>query len=291
MSKWILSLCFLLSFNAFAEWSAVSYNIRNFDKDYISGQTDTALLGQEIKKLNADAYAFVEVINKNAFSKLIKDYLPGFSSMTTSCGGGGKQTLGFAYNPKVFDLVSQQEDLSFSMGGGRACGSLRPVFIVTLKHKETKENQTFIIGHLKAGGDSRAFSQRWQQYKMLKDLVAKYEDKNYILLGDLNTTGFNINDEDGKKFQDYLHETSAYSISEDLACTSYWDGGDRSGTRMISSILDHIIVSNDRKSQIKSFSVGTHCAKLDCKAGSPEELGPTFEKVSDHCPLKVTFSN
>ena len=61
MSKWILSLCFLLSFNAFAEWSAVSYNIRNFDKDYISGQTDTALLGQEIKKLNADAYAFVEV--------------------------------------------------------------------------------------------------------------------------------------------------------------------------------------------------------------------------------------
>ncbi len=289
MTKWILGFSLLLSLNAFAEWSAVSYNIRNFDKDYISGQTDTALLGSEIKKLNADVYAFVEVVNKQAFSKLIKDYLPGFNSMTSNCGGGGKQNLGFAYNPKVFDFVSQVEDTSFSMGGGRACGSLRPVFIVTLQNKTTKDVQSFIIGHLKAGGNDRAFKQRWEQYEMLKDLLAKYENKNYVLMGDLNTTGFNINDEDGQKFHDLLLDTSSYSISENLECTSYWDGADQDPA-MISSILDHIIVSKDRKSQIKSFSVGTHCAKLNCKAALSEELGDTFENVSDHCPLKVTFS-
>lgn len=289
MTKWILGLCFILSFNAFAEWSAVSYNIRNFDKDYIAGQTDTALLGQEIKKLEADVYAFVEIVNKNAFSKLIKDYLPGFSSLTTSCGGGGKQNLGLVYNPKIFDFVSQVEDTTFSMGGGRACGSLRPVFIVTLQHKATKEFQSFIIGHLKAGGNDRAYSQRWQQYGMLKELISKYENKNYILMGDLNTTGFNINNEDGQKFHDFLLDTSSYSISEDLECTSYWDGAD-TDPAMISSILDHIIVSKSRKASIKSFSVGTHCAKLNCKAALPEDLGATFENVSDHCPLKVTFS-
>lgn len=289
MTKWILSLCFLLSFNALADWSAVSYNIRNFDKDFIAGNTDTALLGDELKNLNADVYAFIEIVNKDAFSKLMKTYLPGFSSLVTNCGGGGKQNLAFAYNPQVFSHVSTVEDLSFSLGGGRACGSLRPVFIVTLQHKETKENHSFIIGHLKAGGDSRAFSQRWKQYDMLKDLLAKYENKNYVLMGDLNTTGFNIKDEDGEKFQDFLLETSSFSISEKLECTSYWDGRDEDPA-MISSILDHIIVSQSRKSQIKSYEVGTHCAKVSCRAALPEELGRTFMNVSDHCPLKVVFS-
>ncbi len=289
MTKWILALCATLSFSAFADWSAVSYNIRNFDKDYIAGQTDTALLGEEIQKLNADVYAFVEVVNKSAFTKLVNKYLPGFSSLATECGGGGKQHLALAFNPKVFKLVNSKEDGSFSLGGGRACGSLRPVFIVTLQHLESKENHSFIIGHLKAGGNDRAFSQRWQQYGMLKKLLAEYANKNYVLMGDLNTTGFNINDEDGQKFHDLLLATSSYSIAEKLECTSYWDGAD-SDPAMISSILDHIIVSNSKKSLITSFSVGTHCAKAACKAALPEDLGPTFEDVSDHCPLKVTFS-
>lgn len=289
MTKWILTLAILLSLsvNAFADWSAVTYNIRNFEKKI--GMTDTKLLGSQLKELNSDVFAFVEVANKVAFKDLMKNNLPQHQHLVSSCGGAGNQYLAVAYNPNTFKFISYAEDMKFTMSGSSmACGSLRPAFIVALEHKETKKIYNFIVGHLKAGGDSKAFKQRWQQYLLLKDVLSVYQDKNYVLMGDLNTTGFNIKDEDGQKFMDLLSDSSSYSVSETLECTSYWDGADQDPA-LVSSILDHIIVSNSQKSSIKKIELGSHCAKMDCKAGLPSELGDTYAKVSDHCPIKVTF--
>ena len=238
-----------------AKWSVSSYNIRNFDRDYEAGSTNVSELGKVIKEFRSDVMAFQEVVNTSAFDALIKTNLPGFQYQLSNCGGFGKQNLAVAYNTKVFEYSHHVEDLSFSGSGSTKCGSLRPVLLVTLKHKDTKKFYTFGVVHLKAGGDERAFKQRWQQYSKLEELTKKYAEQNLILLGDFNTTGYNIKNEDYEKFSDLLNEGNLRTTTENLACTNYWQGT-LGGPEYQPSILDHIVVQEKNKSSIESVKVG-----------------------------------
>lgn len=276
----------LLSTAGWAKWSVSSYNIRNFDNDPDAGKTDLVALGNVIKEFQSDVMAFVEVVNKPAFDALIKKNLPGYQYQISSCGGFGKQHLAIVYNSK-FEYVKQVEDFSFS-GTGNKCGSLRPVFLVTLKAKSTNAIYTFGAVHLKAGGNSRAMEQRWQQYTKLNGLTANYKNENLILLGDFNTTGYNIKDEDYTKFEDLLSSASLRTNSENVACTAYWTGT-QGGEEHQPSILDHIVVQDKIAGSVESVKVGAHCALVNCKPATPTNLGKTYQSVSDHCPVQVTF--
>lgn len=280
-------LFLLLSTAGWAKWSVSTYNIRNFDSDPDAGKTDLVELGRIIKDVQSDVMAFEEVINKSAFDDLVKKNLNGYQYKISDCGGFGKQHLAVVYNPKVFEYVTHEEDLSFS-GNGNACGSLRPVFLVTLKHKETQSNYTFGVVHLKAGGNRRAMEQRWKQYQLLSKLAGKFGGKNLILLGDFNTTGYNIKDADYDKFETLINVSSLRTMSEELGCTNYWSGT-AGGNEFQSSVLDHIIVQDKNVKGVESVRVAAHCAKFDCRPTAPQELGLSFESVSDHCPVQVTF--
>lgn len=271
-----------------AKWSVSSYNIRNFDRDYEAGSTNVAELGKIIKEFKSDVMAFEEVVNKSAFDSLIKKNLPGFNYQLSQCGGFGKQHLAIAYNTKTFDYLHHVEDLSFSGNSSTQCGSLRPVFLVTLRHKQSKMIYTFGAVHLKAGGDDRAFKQRWQQYAKLEKLSQQYAGENLILLGDFNTTGYNIKNEDFEKFEDFIDESDLRTTSENIACTSYWQGT-LGGEEYQPSILDHIVIQEKNARNIESVKLGAHCARLDCRPATPADLGISFQSVSDHCPLQVTF--
>lgn len=280
-------LFLLLSTAGWAKWSVSTYNIRNFDNDSDAGKTDLVELGKTIKEYQSDVMAFVEVVNKSAFDALIKKNLPGYQYQISSCGGFGKQHLAVVYNSKTFEYVKHAEDFSFS-GNGNKCGSLRPVFLVTLKAKTTNTTYTFGAVHLKAGGNDRAMEQRWKQYSKLNGLTSKYRNENLVLLGDFNTTGYNIRDQDYTKFEDLLGDASLRTTSENIGCTSYWTGT-LGGEEHQSSILDHIVVQNKNASSVESVKVGAHCARLDCRAATPEDLGRSYQSVSDHCPVQVTF--
>lgn len=277
----------LMGTSAWADWSATSYNIRNFDRDREAGQTNITELGKTIKQFKSDVMTFIEVVNQPAFVKVINDTLPGYEVVTSSCGGFGKQKLAIIYNTKVFSFVSQTEETSFS-GSQNGCGSLRPVLLVTLKHKAQKQNYTFAAVHLKAGGADQAMQQRWLQYDLLAKLVSKYKSKQLVLLGDFNTTGYNLKNEDFNRFEKVLTDSSLYSVSEKLGCTSYWTGTLGNGQHQ-SSILDHIVMKDEMAQNIADIELGSHCAKLSCKDATPEELGVSYQAVSDHCPIRVTF--
>lgn len=282
-------LFLLLSVPGWAKWSVSTYNIRNFDSDRDAGPTNLQELGSIIKQVKSEAMAFIEVVNKPAFDALMKTNLPGYSYVTSSCGGFGKQHLGFAYNPKVFEFQMMAEDLTFT-GSGNKCGSLRPVMLVTMKHLESKQVFTFGIVHLKAGGNDRAMAQRWQQYNQLQKLSSTYTGKNLILLGDFNTTGYNIKDQDFEKFETLLSQSGFRTSAETTACTSYWHGGNEDqNADHVSSVLDHIVVQDKLFPSVESVKVSAHCARMECRPATPEALGTSYQSVSDHCPVQVTF--
>lgn len=284
--KFTLLLLLLLSSTTWAKWSVATYNIRNFDSDNREGPTDLTELGRIIKSVQSDVMAFEEVVNVPAFQKLVKDNLPGYSYEISSCGGMGKQQLAVVYNLKTFEFLSMAEDRTFS--GSDSCGSLRPVLLVDLVHKETKKIYTFGVVHLKAGGSSSAHSQRWKQYQKLVSLTKRYAQKNLILLGDFNTTGYSIKDDDFVRFEDFIGDAKMRSMTETLNCTSYWNGG-KGLLEFQPSILDHIVIQDKQANAVEGVKIGSHCAKLNCRPATPNELGPSFESVSDHCPVQVTF--
>jgi endonuclease/exonuclease/phosphatase family metal-dependent hydrolase len=274
---------------AWAKWSISSYNIRNFDRDPGAGQTDLVELEKIIKTTKSDVMTFQEVVNVEAFKELMKKALPSYALRISSCGGFGKQYLAVAYNPRAFKFVAQAEDLTFSGGRENVCGSLRPVFLVSLENlKENNDLYVFAVVHLKAGGDSRAFQQRWEQYKKLEGLSKAYARQNFILAGDFNTTGYNIKDQDFVRFEDLLSKSSLRTMTETLGCTNYWHGN-LGGEEFIPSVLDHIVIQDKMLNKVESASVGAHCAKLDCRRASGVDLGASFLSVSDHCPIQVTF--
>lgn len=286
MKRWIL-LSLLFSLPTWASFTVSTYNIRNFDQDS-SRPTDHGALGDVLTEMKSDVMAFEEVVNAEAFKGLVKTYLPGYSTRISSCGGFGKQKLAIAYNPKAFRFVEESEDFDFS-GTSGGCGSLRPLFLVTLQRIASKETIVFGVVHLKAGGQAQAMRQRWEQYKKLVAVANNVEEENLILLGDFNTTGYAPKDNDFKRFTSFLKGTQMQSMSEDLGCTSYWHGGGRQGSLYQPSVLDHVVLTQNLVSEVTEVKLGAHCAEQECNPATPEDLGVTFESVSDHCPIQVTF--
>jgi endonuclease/exonuclease/phosphatase family metal-dependent hydrolase len=285
--KIVLLLGLLLGNHAWAEWSVSTYNIRNFDRDYQAGPTNVAELTKNIKEFKSDVMTFIEVVNQKAFETVIKTSLPGYAMATSSCGGFGKQKLAIAWNPKLFTYISHTEDMSFS-GEANACGSLRPVLLVNLVQRSTGKEFVFAGVHLKAGGAESAMRQRWMQYDLLAKLTQRYKTKQLVLMGDFNTTGYNIKDADYTRFTQLMQTAGLYTTSQNLGCTSYWNGGDEDAFHQ-SSILDHVIVENDMVNTVQHVNVGSHCAKLECRDATVEDLGVSYQAVSDHCPIQVTF--
>jgi endonuclease/exonuclease/phosphatase family metal-dependent hydrolase len=286
-----MKFAFLLSLLVIAGsafgWSVSTYNIRNFDKDPGSGRTNLQELSKILKEVQSDVMAFEEIVNVKAFEALVKKSLPGYAYAISSCGGSGEQHLAFAYNPKTFDLVGSAEDLSLS-DDNNTCGSLRPLFLLTLKNKANRETYIFGAVHLKAGGNSSSYIQRWEQYEKLEKIAKANARKNLIFLGDFNSTGYILKDRDFEKFESFINDSGMRSMTETLGCTNYWEGPTR-GREYQASILDHIVITDKNVSKVQSVKVGAHCAKFDCRPTSPDDLGPSYKAVSDHCPVQVTF--
>lgn len=285
--KFSFIIAFLISLPAWAKWSVSTYNIRNFDNDFQAGRTNLVELGKIIQDVKSDVMVFEEVGNIKAFNSLVQKELPGFSSVISNCGGTGRQHLSVTYDTKTFEYVEKVEDMTFS-SNGKNCGSLRPVLLVSLKNKKTKTVYTFGAVHLKAGSGSKAFQKRWEQYGLLKKLAKQYASKNLILLGDFNSTGYILKDQDFERFEDFLEDSNLRTMTETLSCTNYW-AGTFGGPEFQPSILDHIVVQSKNHGEVTDTRVGSFCHTESCRPATPDTLGVAYKSVSDHCPVQVSF--
>jgi endonuclease/exonuclease/phosphatase family metal-dependent hydrolase len=284
--KFALLLIFL-SIHGWARWSITTYNIRNFDKDPSAGQTDIAELKKILNDFRSDVMGFQEIVNKAAFEKLVSSLYSDHDFILSKCGGRGKQHLALSYNRTILEYIKHEEDLSFS-GDSNKCDSLRPVLLVTLKHKKNQKSYVFGVVHLKAGSNQASMEKRWLQYNKLQDLISNQKDLNFILLGDFNTTGYIDRNDDFSRFDSFLNQSQLKAASGSIGCSNYWEGPWR-GPEHQPSILDHVIVEDIEFKKIESVRVGGHCAEMECRAATVLDLGVGYQKVSDHCPIQVVL--
>jgi len=291
-----LVICTFLPLSVSASLKIATYNIKMYDS--APSSTNKAELKRIISDLGADFLTVQEIVNARSFVKFIKKEFSNYSVHLSKCGGGGRQKIGFVYRSDKFKLTKAYEDKRISSPGNIVgkfgCGRLRPALIGIFSEIKTKRKFVAIGVHLKAGGTSKSYIKRQKQYRILSRIVdeLKLADyKNVLLMGDFNTTGFNLMDQDYTNFQNMLKTTETLSSSANLECTSYWSGRNRRDNVEESSVLDHVLYSAKflKYKKIKS-EVHSHCRRAKCEYVSPRTLGKSYNEVSDHCPVSVTFN-
>lgn len=294
MKKLTLLLC-LFVFNSYASLKISSFNIRNFDKQ--KNSTDKIELLKIIQNLDADLMAVEEIYNNNSFIKFVQTHLPDYELILSQCGGRGKQNVGLLYRKDKLELNKYVEDEKIAYVNGAnsqgKCASLRPALLGYFKEKKSNKKFVAIAVHLKAGSGTKNYNKRWKQYdyiaKMVKNLKAA-KIQNIVMMGDFNSTGFNLKDQDYKKFLQMLSLTKTQTISQKLACTAYWGGKDYNDNIEEPSILDHVVYTQGFLGMaLKRATVGSHCQLAHCQEAYTSVLGRSYQVVSDHCPVTAVF--
>ena len=284
--KFVLLVSSIFCLNLHASISISTFNIRNFN----SKTTNLQLLKETMAQTESDIWAIQEIVDEKGFYSFLQGHMPEYQLVISSCGGGGGQKLGFLFNRARIKLKKVEVDSDFE-NKKNSCGPLRPAVIGTFTHLESNETYKVVALHLKAGSGSRNYSRRWKQYKKLVKLFNRIKSKSdhLILAGDFNTTGYLDRNTDFQQFQRMLEDINGISVSEQLGCTSYWSGANRRDDIEEPSLLDHILVTGSLKSRIKSIKLGSHCGRIGCRRSYSQDLGPTYQEVSDHCPGRVSF--
>ena len=290
----ILSLFALDGFSS--TWKMATYNIRNFKSNREGrglSSTDLEKLKSIIKETQADIIGVQEIVDHDGFKKFVEKELQDYKVIIEICGGSGRQNLGFIYKRTKFRLKKVEADLSVTLGSSCKNG-LRPALIADFYWKPGKMDVRFVGLHLKAGGDDDDKERRYQQFKVIGDNILKYYKngiKNIVIMGDLNTTDYILKDVYYRKFKYFLRKTSMKDYARDTECTSYWKKFKNDPARY-SSKLDHILVSKNLAAKhpyVESESQA-HCYYNSCEPAILEDLGESYEKVSDHCPVVSSLS-
>jgi endonuclease/exonuclease/phosphatase family metal-dependent hydrolase len=294
--KWSsLILSLLISLPLHAKLSVATYNIRNFNYDTRSGvHTDTSTLADIIKTASAELMGVSEINDVIEFQRFIKTQFPDYDVILSQCGGANEQRLGYIFNKKKLNLLSFKEDLSFSDPGGAqgGCNSgSRPLGVAEFEEVETGTRFFALHVHFKSGSQPEAMQKRFKQYDLLANTVlqlSKSGHSNFVVTGDFNSTSYITRGEDFSHFQQMLAKTNLVNLSQNNKCSVYWWGGKDDGIEY-PSLLDHVLISQsflkNKKAETRPLS---HCQKLACNPTRQQDMGRSYEAVSDHCPLVAT---
>lgn len=298
MLKFTLTILVLFSsLNISAKLRIASYNIRNFDYDVRSNTpTNKTHLVKIINEMNADIIAVQEINEKEEFINMIdSSYKSTYKAVLTDCGGSHGQKLGFIYNANKLELVDFKEDLRTvnpnrgnQQHQGLCYNGSRPLAIAIFKNLETKKKMVAISVHLKAGGRATNIKKRFKQINIISNVVKEFQTNGYpnvVVMGDFNSTEYIRKGQNYEKFKKSVQQMNMGDATKNLKCSAYWWGGTQD-FRQYPSTLDHILISNNllKGSKAKVESYG-HCKKLNCQATFEDEMGVSFDEVSDHCPI------
>ncbi len=298
----ILILCVttLISLTAFSGLKLVSYNIRNFDYDERQHiPTNKNALYTIIKGLDADLIGVQEIVNAPEFVRFIQQYFPQYGVALTTCGGQNNQKLGFIYNKNKLKITAFSQDLRLassdpSQQGVCNMGS-RPAAIAYFYNMADKYYFSAIAVHLKSGGQDRSIAKRQYQMKILSQIVSDIRTagiNDFVIMGDFNTTEYIFKGNIYNTFRRTIMNMQLRDLSEYVNCTAYWPGQNMNDNTFEPSALDHILVSNrilNGYDPSRRVVANGHCATVQCRKATPQQLGLLFNEVSDHCPLSADF--
>ncbi len=170
-------------------------------------------------------------------------------------------------------------------------GGLRPGHYAHVQSQRQPGADFHLIGlHLKSGPTVFAVEARQKALNRIDTAVAPFleMDEDVIILGDLNTMGAGDRHSQRSELK-YLRrkvakETPGFDVLfPEPRCSHYFRGrGDW---------LDHVLVAQDmHETRTRSARVTGYCAVAGCR-GIKGEYPPTYQRLSDHCPVIFEIDN
>jgi endonuclease/exonuclease/phosphatase family metal-dependent hydrolase len=246
----------------------VNWNIQWFGSRVAGFGPDNDDLAQSnIRKvmdsLDADVYAFSEVVDTFRFHQLIKG-LPGYQYLITDycSGSAGNQTaayaagqkLAFVYRKSVIRSIQARPLLWGSLAAKVNWANGRfPWLIEAATAGAAGKNLHFVLLHGKSGILETDHQKRKEAARELKDtLDSFFKDKSLILLGDFNDdldTAISI----GSPSQPSSYDEFVSDSTGEHHYASISDLLSKTGSRSMISYpdpIDHLLISDELKEQV-----------------------------------------
>ena len=170
-------------------------------------------------------------------------------------------------------------------------GGLRPGLYARVQAKHQPGADFHVIGlHLKSDPTVAAVEQRHAALNRIDSAVARFleEDRDVILLGDLNTMGAGDRHSQRAELK-YLKRMVAKEapgfddLSPEPRCSHYFRGR--------GNWLDHVLVAKDMTEvRTRSARVTGYCAVAGCRR-MKGAYPLAYRRLSDHCPVIIEIDN
>ena len=279
--------------------AVASWNLKWFpygtapERERAGRETDVRWMACVMAHLQADVIAVQEVLNDARGKAALKRLLAQLDELTSGrhkivldeCSDRA-QHVGFIYDSKRVSLLEHHVETSLNPSK-QACGwRLRPGVSARFRFADAEgdvDEVELIVVHLDSGVTMRDHRNRLRSLENLRELVAASEEPT-LVIGDFNTMGSESasTQESSEQECKLLEERSGLvHLTPRFSCTHYYHGQ--------AVELDHALATRSLAKTLQVESLGP-CAARKC-----EKLGRAFSdyvhRVSDHCPLKVSFEH
>jgi exonuclease III len=291
------------------------YNIRNFPVD-VMGATDGGTDGGAAstqpdrdtrpplvrKQDKTDEAALIDVLEKLDFDVLAVEEINDTRRFDEVLGRLGART-GRSYqsvyslewdHPQHVGIIVRKDRLRIESSKVHGEIATRPTMRAGLSARivSTKTGGVdfgFLVLHLASGDSAGRATLRAEQAKfagkVVADLQAASNDKDFIVVGDMNTARDTL---ELPAFDSALGGPSGLVRQPpDLACSTYYTKGPTNPVLQPSFIDNVYFASMDERDREVPVTVGAHCYERSCQPFESDsaEHGTSYWSVSDHCPV------
>ena len=259
-------------------------NLRNLPH---GDSTDIPAVFHMLKQLDIELLGVVEIVDPNILQKSAQKYL-GKQYKLIYAPSPGSQKVGFLYDSDVLELKGEPQvyyDVALKPDSW-----LRPAFRGYFKYKPNGFDFNAIICHLKAGPSGwKIRKKQWQALKQILTRLENSSDKDIVVMGDFNNVSKLGYNEFLPIIKSLHFDWATGQLAQENLYSNYWQPH-YNEEYIKGSLIDQIFISQDAEQEYipHSTEVGGACAK-----GVPDYKGAAipsyFKKISDHCPVFVSF--
>ncbi len=275
----------------------VNWNLEFFGDDPTQLPDEINKTRTIMNRLKADAYALVEIVNKDSLQSLVKSLEGNYdfiiSSFATSVSGyadpswSKAQKLAFVFNKEKVKINSSRALLQFNSTAYYNWSNGRFPYLIDAIIKGADGNWLnlkFIVIHAKAMSDTGSCARRKAGAAQLKDsLDIKFTTDKFIILGDFNDDldeSICSNESVSNYYNFVVDSTDANSFKSLTLPLSKMGLSSING---YNNFIDHVIVSNE----VYPFYVSNSATLLKAEVNAWVSNYNSF--VSDHFPVMTKY--
>lgn len=266
-----------------------TFNIRLFP----DRETVPQAVAERLAELGADVVMVQEIRDASAFDAVLAEVSAStgrdYDAVLGPMCRGTELRVGVVFDRKRFSLSEHREQVQLDPQGRCSCRDGHPPALLAVLDAGGQRLAVMSV-HLQFGArrwQYRARREQWEELVASMDRVEQEFGVPLVIGGDFNSTGWSDDDRGERRFiQAMAQQAGAALATVDVGCTAYWQPNRRT-RQYIPSMLDHVLVRGGTVLGAESLGM---CAALGGQPRADDEGNPDFERVSDHCPVRVELS-